>query len=816
VPLNRIARILQAGHGGQILLSQATQELVRDLLPVGVSLQDLGEQRLRDLVRPERLFQAVAPGLPADFPSLRSPATFRHNLPQPLTSFIGRERELAEAAQLLETGRLVTLTGAGGCGKTRLSLQVAAGLLEQFRDGIWFVELAALTDPALLHQTVATVLGLREESGRSLEALLLDYLREKRLLLVLDNCEHLLIACAQLADTLLRACPGLQILASSREGLGVSGEQTYRVPSLSVPESRPLLLPEQLLQFEAVQLFADRAALSQPSFTLTPANAPAVTRICHRLDGIPLAIELAAARVKALPLEQIAARLDDRFRLLTGGSRTALPRQQTLRALIDWSYDLLTEPERTLLRRLSVFAGGWDLEAAEAVCAGDGMEEWEVLDRLTALVEKSLVLAEEAPLSSQGRTGGGFDGFRYRLLETVRQYGRDRLLEMGEEEALRRRHRDWFLALAERAEPEIRGPAQVEWMERLEREHDNLRAALTGCLEGGRGEGEAGLRLAGALTLFWYRQNSMTEGWQWLKRALDLGARGPVRVKVVYGLSILAFTVGGHSTLASLAAESLSLARASGNPRLMALALLAAANAAHHQREFDRAIALGEEGLARAREAKEWALAADALQNLAMAAGFQGDLARAKSSFTEALALAREMGDQRMIAWQLNNLGWTLHLEGDDETARALCEESVSIVRKLGGGADAQTLHSLGDIVLQQGDLARAAGFFRESLEVAHRAGYRMVIPYCLEGIGAVEAMSGRPAAAARLYGAAAALREAINILLSPDERGDYERKVAAARAAASEPVFAAAWAEGRAMEWEEAVQYALEGANPA
>jgi tetratricopeptide (TPR) repeat protein len=354
-------------------------------------------------------------------------------------------------------------------------------------------------------------------------------------------------------------------------------------------------------------------------------------------------------------------------------------------------------------------------------------------------------------------------------------------------------------------------------LKRLEREHDNLRAALTWCLEGGRGDGEAGLRLAAALSQFWFRQNLMSEGWQWLIGALVLGASGPARVKAVYALSYLASLLGDHATLAPLAAESLAWARASGESRHMALALLASANAAHQQRDFAQAIALGEEGLAWAREAKDWALAADALQNLGMAAMYHGDLARAKLSCTEALALARKIGDQRMIAWQLNNLGWALRLEGDYDAARALCEESVSIVRKLGDGyADAQTLHSLGDIVLQQGDLERAAELFREGLVVAHQAGYRMVTAYCLEGIGTVETMAGRPAAAARLYGAAEALREAINIFHSPDERGDYERGVATARAAANETVFAAAWAEGRAMELEEAVPYALEEAGHA
>ncbi|HMA35909.1 MAG TPA: adenylate/guanylate cyclase domain-containing protein, partial [Chloroflexia bacterium] len=364
-PLNRVARILAAGHGGQVLLSRATADLVRADLPPGVRLRHLGEQRLKDLIRPEHLFQLVAAGLPATFPPLRSLEAFAHNLPIQLTSFIGRDREMVDVARRLVSNRLLTLVGTGGTGKTRLSLQVAAELLDLFPDGVWLVELAPLTDAALLPYTVAAVLSVREEPGQPLPTTLTHALRAKDLLLVLDNCEHLLAACAALARSLLESCPTLRILASSREPLGVGGETLFRVPSLGVPPD--LADPAILAQSEAVRLFVDRATAVQSTFRLTAANAPAVVQICRRLDGIPLALELAAARVKVLTVDQIAARLDDRFRLLTGGSRTALPRQQTLRALVDWSWDLLTAPEQALLRRLAVFAGGWTEAAAAAV-----------------------------------------------------------------------------------------------------------------------------------------------------------------------------------------------------------------------------------------------------------------------------------------------------------------------------------------------------------------------------------------------------------------------------------------------------------------
>jgi class 3 adenylate cyclase len=368
--VNRCARLRAVAHGGQILLSSATQELVRDALPEEIRFQDLGEHRLRDLARPERVFQLLHPDLPADFPPLSSLNTLPNNLPQQVTSFIGREKEMAEVRRLLSTTRLLTLTGSGGTGKTRVSLQVAADLLEGDGDGVWLVELAPLADPSLVSQAVATALGVREEPGKPLSQTLVEFLKPKRLLLLLDNCEHLLSACAELAGLILRSCPGVQILATSREGLNIPGETTYRLPSLSLPDPRQLpSTVESVSQYEAVRLFIDRATAAVPAFAVTNQNAPAVAQLCVRLDGIPLAIELAAARVKAMSVEQINGRIADMFRLLTGGSRTALPRQQTLRAAIDWSYDLLSEKEKILLRRLSVFAGGWALEAAEQVCA---------------------------------------------------------------------------------------------------------------------------------------------------------------------------------------------------------------------------------------------------------------------------------------------------------------------------------------------------------------------------------------------------------------------------------------------------------------
>ena len=384
--LHRAARICSVGHGGQILVSEAVKVLIALDPPAGASLRDLGAHRLKDLKDPEHLFQVVHPDLPADFPSLKSLDARSNNLPIQLTSFIGRVREIAEAKMLIRAARLVTLTGSGGAGKTRLALQVAADVVEDYPDGVWLAELAPLADPALVPKTVASALSVPEQPGREMTETLVDALRSKTLLLVLDNCEHLLAACADLAAAVLRACPQVRFLATSREGLGVPGETLWRVPSLSLPDARRLPTPEDLVLYEAVRLFVDRATATAPEFEVTSENAPAVAQVCQRLDGIPLAIELAAARVKVLTVEQIATRLDDRFLILTGGSRTLLPRQQTLRATLDWSYDLLSDQEQTLLRRLSVFAGSWTLEAAEAVCAEGGIEASEILNLLTQLV----------------------------------------------------------------------------------------------------------------------------------------------------------------------------------------------------------------------------------------------------------------------------------------------------------------------------------------------------------------------------------------------------------------------------------------------
>jgi len=512
--MNRVSRILNAAHGGQVLLSLVTRELLKDALPANTELRNMGEHYLKNLARPEHLFQLNIAGLPFDFPPLNSLSFPRHNLPVQLTSFIGREKEIIDVMRLLEKARMVTLIGSGGTGKTRLAVEVANELLDQFPDGVWFVELAPILDAQLVPRTTAIAIGLREEPQHPIMDILCNYLRDKHLLLILDNCEHLVDASAQLADKLLHAGSQIRVLATSREILGMAGELSYLVPSLKLPDMQILPTVESLSQCEAVRLFVERASEKTQRFTITDENAVSIAQICLRLDGIPLAIELAAGKILSLSAGQIAQRLDDRFRLLTSGNRTALPRHQTLRAAIEWSYHLLPTVEQTLFRRLSVFLNGWTLEAAEVVCSDkdttteNALKKEDILVLLDQLVNKSLVTTEERHAE-----------IRFRMLETIRQFGTDKLFEAREDEVLRDQHLDFFIQFAETADPLLRSAAEIEWLGRLDDEHDNLHSALEWAAR--KGSAEPALRLAGALATYWTTRSFWLEGSKWLERALE-------------------------------------------------------------------------------------------------------------------------------------------------------------------------------------------------------------------------------------------------------------------------------------------------------
>ena len=798
-------------------------------------------------------------------PSYEPSDTSNNNLPRQLTSFIGRKREMGEVKSLLSTTYLLTLTGSGGCGKTRLALEVAAAVAEDFPDGVWLVELASLMDPAFVPQEVASILDVNEQPGRSFMNTLSDYLRSKELLLVLDNCEHLIEACATLSHTLLRACPNLKIMATSREGLGITGETTLTVPSLSTPQPDRIQSIEtsDLKGFEAIGLFIDRAVAALPAFTLTDHNAPAVVGICHRLDGIPLTIELAAARVKSLSVEEIKTRLDDNFRLLTGGSRTALPRQQTLRATIDWSYNLLSNSEKAMLSRLSVFSGGWELTAAEAVCADEDKVEGgshihpdEVLDLLTSLVDKSLVIAEGASFSEE--VGGKI---RYRMLEMVRDYGRDRLVESGEESTLRNRHLGWFLELAEQAEPELRGPNQVEWLDRLEVENGNMRAALEWSLGSGpflrKRESEAGLRLALTLWWFWFKRGYYTEGYQWLERTLSANksASPSLRAKALNWTGLMAWWEGDYRRAGESCEESLALFREIEDKWGSAWSLNALGRVAQAQNNYERAVELGEESLTFFREVKDKYGMGWTFIMLGDVAQVQGDHERAKAMYKEGLVPLQELGDKHGIAWSVMNLGGLAYqIEGDYERAATLLEESLSLFRELGDSMGvAQSLTQLGDTLLRRsdlenaevllqeslalsqevvggksfgvstlyvlgqvahsrGDYERATDLYKESIERAWERRSKYLIGVRLEALGGVVVAQGQPERGARLLGATEALRqETGTALIDPYDRANHDRSLAALHTQLDEEAFKAAWEEGRAMSVEEAVEFALE-----
>jgi non-specific serine/threonine protein kinase len=770
-----------------------------------VGLRSLGSHALKGLERPEEVYQLLHPALPAEFPPLLSPQAPRTNLPAALSSFIGREAEQAAVRALLAGHRLVTLTGEGGSGKTRLALAVADELLEEYPDGVWLVELAALSDPTLVVQAVAQALGVREEPGRPLLATLSDYLREKALLLLLDNCEHLVAACAELASGLLRACSKLSILATSREGLAVGGEERWRVPMLTVPGAGRQVTLEQLPSYEAVRLLVERGLASRAGFGMTAQNAWAVEQVCRRLDGLPLALELAAARLATLSIEQVAQRLDDRFRLLTGGSRSALPHQQTLRATLDWSHALLSDLEPVLFRRLSVFAGGWTLEAAEAVCAGEGIEQEDVLDLLSRLVQRSLVRVEE---------GDGEP--RYLLLETVRAYSREHLAASGEEATTRSRHLDWCVALAEEAEPRLRGPDQGVWLDRLEREHDNLRVALGWARESG--DVELGLRLAGAVRRFWEVRGYVSEGWGWFEALLPGADATPAaaRASALHGAGTLARDQGDYDRAAALHEEGLALRRALGDKLGIAASLNNLGGVAYYQGDYGRAAALMEESLALKRELGDtWGIA-NSLGNLGVVAYYQGDYGRAATLYEEALALQREVGDTWGIANSLGNLGDVAARQGDHGRAATLYEEALALGRELGvTRGSASLLYYLGVVTYRQGEYGRAAALLTEGLLLSRDLDARN-LRALVEAIAWVAAARGQALRAARLAGGAEALWESLGVRVPPDEQADHEadheQAVQVMRAALGEEAFATAWAEGRALSLDQAMALALEG----
>jgi predicted ATPase/DNA-binding SARP family transcriptional activator len=751
------------------------------------------------------------------------------NLPLSLTSFVGRIPEVAEVKRLCFRSRLVTLTGAGGIGKTRLAIKVATELVSSFRDGACLVELAPLSDPARVPQTVATALGVREQPGVPITDSLVVYLERRQVLLLLDNCEHLVDGSAQLADGLLRKCPDLRVLATSREPLGIGGESTWRVPSLPVPDLEGPTPAERSIEYGAIALFADRAATALGSFDLTENNGPLVLQVCRRLDGIPLAIELAVGKLKALSLEQIAGRLDDRFHLLTGGSRTALPRQQTLEATIDWSYDLLPAAQQAVLRKLSVFAGGFNLEAAEAVCSEAPDHNFEVLTALTGLIDKSLLLTS----SKNGE-------IRYQLLETIGHYASRKLDAAGELVETRRRHRDWFLSLAERAQPELRGSNQVKWFERLETEHDNLRAGFEWSLR--QDQTESALRLASAMGFFWMFQGHIAEGREWLERAIGAApaALSSLTATATAWAAQLAGDQYDYQKAVSWAAQSLEVFRGLEDHWGIGFCSLILGNQSLNQDELEAASRLFEESHAHFRlsgsrpdlaksldrlgcvkwmkgdydeaarllsESRDlsssignhW-YAATAMVNLSRVALSQGSLSLASKLLGESLPMLNELNDVYHACMALHMQAIVARREKDYPRALLLLEQSAAPLRELGDPVFLNyCLGERGVVRWLQGSLDEALMLLRESATVSLQLRDKSGCAMWVEALGGVCLEMGEPMWAAKLFGAAEAMREQIGTPLAPHEQADHNSRVARLPSRRGRADVQNAWNFGRA-----------------
>lgn len=837
--LSLVQRIMSAGNGGQILISNTTENLLRDQLPRAIRVRDLGANKFVNVSSPVHIFQVIAPDLPTEFPPLRTLDNLPNNLPIQLTSFVGREKELADVKRLMGDTHLLTLIGSGGTGKTRLSIQAASDMLDQYPDGVWFVELAPILDPLLVPRTAAAAIGIRDESERPAIDMLCDYLHDKALLIVLDNCEHLVEACARLADRILHAAPETRILASSREALGIGGEVTYRVPSLGLPDLNHLPPVESLSQYEAVRLFIDRATSAIPGFAVTNENAPAVSQVCFRLDGIPLAIELAAAKIRVLSVEQIAERLDDRFHLLTGGSRTVLERHQTLRAAIDWSYNLLSETEQVLFQRLSVFIHGWTLEAAESVCGDESassiIRREDVLNLLEQLIHKSLVAKEEVHGES-----------RYHMLETVRQYANEKLAERGERDGLRDRHLAYFVKLTEQAEPELYRSNQVFWLNKLDDDLDNIRLALDWARETDVG---AGLRLMVCARLFWEARGNNQEVGDWLAQLLELyHENNPLHARALVVYSKVLIFRGATAEAQKIANQGLELSRSISDKQAEAFSLwclgasfqfigdvkqgtpfLERSLALYESLgdKFGQATALGwllvdhpdlgraktyaEQSLKLYRELGHFAGIAEALTDLAYINMFEGDFSSAMFQLEEASTICHQIGSRWGEVWSLINSGRLAFLQGNYQQAYIYFKQVIPMQEKIAGGLTPTLRTSMAHTLLWLGDIAKAWESFEISIRKYQRDNSLAGIVFVIDGLASWYVYQEQPERAARLFAWIDAMDEKTGGYRFPVEQKSLEKDLAVIHTKLDDAEFAKFAAEGRAMTVEQAIALALE-----
>lgn len=788
-PVNRVARLLSAAHGGQTLLSRSAFERLSQPITSPLALKDLGLHQLKDLSEPEQVFQLLHERLPAEFPPIRSLSTHPNNLPQQLTSFIGRELETEDLKSLLERSRLVTLTGSGGTGKTRLGLQVAANSLERFPDGVWMVELAPLTDAERVPSTVANVLGVKEETERAILEGIKDRLKAQNLLLILDNCEHLLDACAMLADTILRSCPDIKILATSREGLGISGEQRYRVPSLSLPNIDLRSSPLRINDYEAVRLFVDRAQLHQPQFAVTTANETALASICSRLDGIPLAIELAAARVRTFSLEDIESKLDHRFRLLTGGSRTELPRQQTLKALTDWSYELLNDLEKGLLRRLSVFAGGFDLEGCERVCSDHEIDAFEVMELLNSLCDKSLVIADHLG----NRT-------RYRLLETVRQYGRDLLIEHGEDVHWRSQHLRYFLELAQRSESNLGGQDSQIWLDLLDLEFENFAVAMENSLTDPEGP-SLGQRLGAALWRFWMMRGQVFAGRRMIRKVLEVSdCDQPTKelAKCLHSAGTLSIIQTDYDDARRLLGLAADMAHEVGELGAEAGSRVNLATIEQSDGDLERALAQFKVSLAIFEELGDVRGESIALTCLGSVSCDLRDLESAERYIRRSIEIARKQGNREALTNGLNNLGVVLRNGGHEAAAREAYEESLSIAIELGLVWDiSMTKVNLATCARMRDEPLAAREFLLAAKDSLIKIGNRRHQSNWLDEASWVELSLGNPEQALKLMAAAESILRSVEDVKKPYEELVQDQLISALRKSVSPERWDEIWKAG-------------------
>ena len=836
VTLARTQRIMSSACGEQIVTSGIVYSDAADFLPSSVSFRDLGERRLKDLNQPVRLYQVCAEGLRDEFPPLNTLDARPNNLPFQLSRFVGREKEKEDIKDLLKTYPLLTLVGAGGTGKTRLALQAAAEVIDEFEGGIWFVELATVSEPEYVIPEIMSVLGLSPDGKSAPADILKNYLREKEILIILDNCEHVINETAGISQQLLSSCPKLKILASSREALKIGGERTYHLPSMSLPDVRRSYDSESLSQFESVQLFIDRSLGVNPKFEITNENIPAVAQLCNDLDGIPLAIELAAARMNVLSVEKILERLSDRFKLLTGGKRTSLPRQQTLKALIDWSYGLLSEDEKLLFGRLSVFQGGWKLEAAEAVCSLGPVDEFEILDLMSNLIDKSLIKSSDSESE-----------MRYSMLETIRQYSKSVLAGSPEEKVIRQRHFEYFSRQVSESEEMLTGSGQRECLQMIDADYENIREALRWAIEEDPVEG---LRMAVTLGKYWELRGFFSEGYAYLKKGLSgIEETEPLlKARALYLAGFLLTYLASHheaegylqdalstfrslnekkgevpclvmlgnvklvdgnlETMEELTKEGLNKARQLGDKLLIALCLRYLAAGRMYQGNYEESAEMSEECLAIYREFGDGIQIAKIINNIGAIEYLAANYDKAIETWKECLGLRRELGDRHGIAMSLTNLGSAYSMTKDYDTAERYLHQSIELFKELGDRRIyVNPLNTLGLIANDRGDYLRALRIYGESINIANEIGEKYYLMKAIEGlsnsyIGLEEYETGCKFSALYIN-----QMTNLNINVTKQELTRIEEIKDALKSALEKSLYDRLWEEGRALTVEEAVQ---------